>query len=364
MKQTALNANHVRRKVKMAEFQGWSLPVQFTDLEDEHHAVRAAAGLFDAGFLGRLELSGPGAIALLQSLFTRKVDDLADGTVLYGLFCDDEGFIIDNALIMKKPSGKNGPRFLITTNPGAASAVQAWISGKKGSDAVLSDRTAEIAQLALQGPAADQVLEKLAGTHLKKLKEKKARELTLAGAQVLVSRTGYTGERGYELFVPAVSVEALWEAILEAGKNLGVLPCGMMTREILRMEAGFAQQGNEIDKTRTPVETALLAVVDLSKDQFVGKAAIEKRKAAGAEEALVGFELLDKGIPKLGGTIFSENREIGTVTSGSHSYHRRRDIGLGYVKKRYDQPGQEVEIEVKDREVAAKIVHLPFYHRK
>ncbi|MHB8844187.1 MAG: glycine cleavage system aminomethyltransferase GcvT [Nitrospirota bacterium] len=363
MKQTALHPVHKQLGVKMTEFQGWQVPAQFGDPADEHHAVRAAAGLFDVGFLGRIEVAGKGAEDLIQSLFTRNVLTLTEGSAKYGLLCNKQGFILDNVLLFKLPPTRPGKRFLVTTNAIATDKVLAWLKSQAGKDTQVSDLSETLAQFAFQGPKAEAVLEAVAAEHFKKIKQKQARTITLAGKPVIVSRTGLTGERGYELFLPADHAAALWNAILDAGKTGGVLPCGMICRDTLRLEAGYVMYGNDIDETRTPVEAGLMAVVDLKKD-FIGKDAIMKRKAEGVTDTLVGFELLDKGLPKTGASIFSESREIGIATSSVHSPHRRKDIGLGYVNTRYAQSGQEIEIEVKDREIAARIVDLPFYKRK
>jgi aminomethyltransferase len=347
----------------MTEFQGWNVPLQFSDPADEHHAVRSAAGLFDVGFLGRIEVAGTGAEPMLQALFSRDVERLAEGMAVYGLFCTPSGGVIDTTLLFKLPSGRNRKRFLITTSAFATDRVLAWLEERRGKDVELTDRTAELAQLSVQGPFAGMVLEQLAGARYRKIKPRQVKDIFLRDVPVIVSRTGYTGERGYELFIPAGSASALWDSFLEAGRGYGLLPCGLACRDIARMEAGYVLVGYDVDDTRTPLESGLMKVVDLSKD-FVGKEAILQRKTEGAKEKLVGYELFDKGIPKPGGTIFSENREIGTVTSGNHSYQRRRDVGLGYVRIRYAHPGQEIEVEVKDREIAAKIIELPLFRRK
>jgi aminomethyltransferase len=363
MKQTALHSLHIQRAAKMAEFQGWLLPVQFVDPADEHHAVRAAAGLFDVSFLGKIELAGKGAEVSLQQYFTRNVATLMESTAKYGLLCSKSGFILDNVLAFRLPPTQPGKRLLITTNAISTEKVLELFRKLAGKDTQVADLSGNLAQFALQGPKADAVLETVAGAHFKKIKQKQARTLTLAGVSVIVSRTGLTGERGYELFVPADQAAALWNTFLEAGKSFGLLPCGMTCRDMLRLEAGYVMYGNDIDETRSPIEAGLLPVVELSVD-FLGKDAIAKRKAEGVKETIVGYELLDKGLPKTGATIFSESREIGIATSSVHSPHRRKDIGLGYVSVRYAQPGQEIEIEVKDQEIAAKIVSLPFYKRK
>ncbi len=363
MKQTALNSVHSQRAASMIEFQGWQLPAHFSDPTDEYHAVRGAAGIFDVGFLGRIEVTGAGSEALLQSVFTRNVSNLTEGAALYGLLCNESGFILDTVLVFKLQSDGPGKRFLITTNATSTDKVLEWLNKNAAKNAVINDLTGTMAQFALQGPQVDAVLEALSGAHIKKIKQKHLKTITLADIPVMVSRTGFTGERGYELFFPADKAIVLWDALLAAGKGHGLLPCGMTSRDILRLEAGYAMYGLDIDETRTPVEAGLLPVVDLHKS-FIGKDAIVKHTGEAIQSMLVGFELYDKGIPRSGDTIFSENREIGSTTSGNHSSHRRKDIGLGYVLTRYAQPGQEIEIEVKDKEIAAKIVELPFYKRK
>ena len=363
MKQTVLYQIHLQLNAKMTEFQGWQMPLQYSSPAEEYQAVRAAAGLFDVGHLGRIELTGPGAQALLQKVFTRNVSRLLNGAAVYGLICNDAGFVLDDAMLFNMPAGKNGSRYLLTTNAANTGKILTWLKKNAGQDVVLSDLTQTMAQLALQGPKATIVLEALAGAHFKKFKKGQVKELSLAETIVTVSRTGYTGEPGYELFVPSERAEALWNAVLEAGKEHGVLPCGMACRDMLRLDMGYLQYGSELDETRTPIEAGLTGFIDFKKD-FIGKEALLKRKDEGPKEKLIGFELFDKGIPKSGGSIFSENREIGKVTSAGHSPHRRKVIGLGYVISRYFQAGQEIEIEMKDREIAARIVELPFYRKK
>jgi len=363
MKQTALFDVLAKSSARTAEFQGWELPSQFADPSEEHHAVRHAAGLFDVSFLGRIEVTGAGAEALLRSLYTRSLEKLTEGSLRFGLFCDTKGAVIDTVLLFRIPAGRNGRKYLITTSAVATESMAAWLRQHAGADVQIADRSTEIGQLALQGPRAEAVLEALVGPGFKKLKDKRMREMRIADTTVLVSRSGFTGERGYELFVPTDRLSVLWESVISVGKEYGLLPCGMTCRDVLRLEAGYVLNGYDIDGTRSPLECRLSPFVDLSLD-FVGKEAIVARKNEGVTERLIGFELYGKGIPRPGGTIFSESREIGVSTSGNHSCSRRRDIGLGYVLARYAQAGQEIEVEVKDREFAARIVDLPFYRRK
>jgi aminomethyltransferase len=364
MKQTVLHRKHEFIKAKMTDFAGWQIPLQFSDVQEEYRAVRAAAGLFDIGYLGRIEVRGTGAAALLQSVVTWNLDRIAEGFSHYGLFCNEAGCVLDDVLIFHLPSGKSSPdRFLLTTNAANTEKLLLWLRQHASKAVEITDRTLFTAHLSLQGPRSLPILEKLTEHHFKKMKAKVVREITIADASVIVSMTGYTGEHGYELIAPADRAELLWDAILTAGRDEGLLPCGSASRDLLRLEMGHLLYGNELDETRSPLEAGLSNFVDFTKD-FIGKEALLRLKTEGVKQKLAGFHLLDKGVPKSGGSIFSENREVGVVTSGCLSPHLRKGIGLGYVVARYAQTGQEIEIEVRDREIAARIVDLPFYKKK
>ncbi len=360
MKQTVLHQKQLLSDATMTDFQGWQIPLQYSTVLDEYHAVRKAAGLFDVSFLGRIAIKGADAGPFLQRVFTRNIDNLTAGSAAYGLLCNTSGRILDNAMLLHLP-GNDG--FLLCTNAANTEKIIAWLTTNVGAGVELVDQTRSLAQIALQGPKSLLVLEKLIGTHVKAMKLRGVRERKLVGITTVVSRTGYTGEHGYELFVPVSHAELLWDAILEVGKESGLLLCGQGSRDMLRLEMGYAQYGNEIDETRTPVESGLDRFVNFKKD-FIGKEALLKLKPEDSKQKLAGFMLLDKGIPREGGSIFSESRDIGKVTSGNHSPHLRNGIGLGYVISRYAQPGQEIEIELKDRELAAKTMELPFYRKK
>ncbi len=363
MKQSVLHPVHLQLNAKMIDFQGWQMPFQYAGTAEEHLAVRTTAGLFDVSHLGRIEISGPGAAGLLQKTFTRNVSKLPDGTAAYGLLCNDAGLVLDDVLLFHLPKGHSSDRYLLSTNAVNADKISSWLKRHADQDVQITDVTLTTAQLALQGPSSGSLLESITGPHAKKIKPKNIRDLPLAGMSVMVSRTGYTGEHGYEFFVPASHAGALWTLIMEAGKESGLMPCGLGSRDVLRLEMGYVMYGYDIDETRNPVEAGLGAFIDLKKE-FIGKEAIVAQKTAGITRRLAGFVLLEKEIPRSGGSIFSENREIGTVTSAAYSPSVRKGIGLGYVLTRYAQPGQEVEIEVRDREVAAKIADLPFYKKK
>lgn len=364
MKQTVLHTKHEQSKARMTEFQGWRIPLQYSEVQEEYNAVRSAAGLFDISYLGRIEVSGAGAAALLQKIVTRNVSKIPEGSAQYGCICNSSGGILDNPFIFRLPAGEaTGGRWLLSTNALNTEKVLAWLRQHAPGDVELADRTEDTAQLSLQGPHARFILEKIANRHFKKLKTRMVREMTLADMTVLVSRSGYTGEHGYEFIAPADRAAALWDALLAAGSEAALLPCGFAARDILRLEMGYLMYGIDIDETRTPVEAGLSSLIDFKQD-FIGRDALLKSKNEGPKQKLAGFMLVDKGVPKGGGSIFSENREIGVVTSGAQSPRLRKGIGLGYVFSRYAQPGQEIEIEIRDREIAAKIVDLPFFRKK
>ncbi len=359
MKQTAIHTVHLQLKAKMGEFRGWEVPSLFSGINEEYHAVRRAVGLFDIGYLGRIEVAGTGSAAFLQQVFSRDVSRQAEGSALYGLLCTDAGTILADALLLRL----TGDRYLLTISAGTTEKVLDRFGKHAGKNVTLTDHTENTAHFALQGPSSAVVIEKLAAPHFKKLRTRQVKELPVEGGVVVVSRTGYTGEDGYEFILPAASAPSFWNLLLQTGKDAGVLPCGSDVRDILRLEMGYLLYGNDIDETRTPWEAGLSVVVDVRKD-FIGKDALVKLKAAGTRESIVGFTLSERALPRQGGSIFSENHEIGTVTSCALSPAMRGGIGLGYVQSRYAQPGQEVDIEAKDREFAAKVVEVPFYRKK
>ncbi len=359
MKQTVLHQKHLQANAPMTESHEWQIPLQFSDVLDEYHAVRTAAGLFDIGYLGRIEIAGPGAESLLQKVLTRNIAKMTIGSVHYGLICNESGFILDDILILHLA----GDRYLLTTNSGNTNKILLWLKKHAPDDVLITDKTQALAQFALQGPQSFPILEKLTAPRLSKMKSRAVRDAAIQNIIVTISRTSYTGDQGYELFVPAERAEAIWDAVMAAGSDKGLLPCGFACRDILRLETGHLLYGNDLDETHTPFEAGLGSFIDFKKE-FIGKDALLKLHAEGPKRKLAGFILLDKGVPKSGGSIFSESREIGAVTSGVQSPHRRTGIGFGYVVSRYAQAGQEIEIEVRDREIAAKIVDLPFYRKK
>ncbi len=363
MKRTVLHDKHLQLKARMTEFQGWQVPQAYSDALEEHHAVRTAAGLFDIGFLTRIEITGSGARDLLERVFTRNVGRMPERSAHYGLLCTEEGHILDDAVLFLLPARPPATQFLLTTNAQNSDAVLAWLNRHGAGDVAIVDRTPEQAHLALQGPKSPSIIEKFLSSHAKKFKPRAVREFRLDGFTLLAARTGYTGEHGYELIVPADRAVQVWDSIMDHGRDFGILPCGLASRDMLRIEMGYRLFGIDIDGTRSPLEAGLERFVDLKKD-FIGRESLLAAQAAGTDRRFAGFALMDRSVPRPGGSIFSENREIGTVTSGAFSPSLRKGIGLGYLVARYAQPGQEIEVEIRDQEYAARIVELPFYRKK
>ena len=359
MKQTVLHKKFLAAKIKMADFQGWETPLAFSDVPAEYNAARYAAGLFDISYLGRIEISGAGATAFLQKVLSRNTTKIAGGTAHSGLICNESGIILDNILIFHLSTS----RYLLTTHAVSAEKILLWLKQHAGNDVRITDTTQSVAQFALQGPHSIPVIEKLAGAGFTKMKPKTVREITLLDTTILIARTGFTGGHGCELFVPADRAATVWDALISHGSGEGLLPCGLACRDTLRIEMGYLLFGNDIDETRSPFEAGLTTLLDFKKD-FIGKEALLRQQSESLKQKLVGFVLLDKGVPKNGGSIFCDSREIGVVTSGAQSPHKLSGIGFGYVLTRYAQPGQVIEIEVRDKEITARIVDLPFLRRK
>lgn len=364
MKQTTIHPVHQRREAKMADFRGWQTPSRFTTVAEEHQAVRLAAGLFDIGYLGRIAVSGPAAAELLQKVFTRNIESVPEGSASFGLLCNEAGGILSDAILFHlPPESGDQPRFLLTTGPDRTDAVREWLTRHGGKNVSIEDRTAQLAHFAVQGPESLPVVDGITAARIKKIRPHAVRDVSIGGIRVIVLRAGFMGEDGYELILPAEHGEAVWNKALESGREAGIVPCGLECRETLRVEAGRPLFGNDLDETRTPFEAGLDAFIDLRKE-FIGSKALRSLRESGVKQRLTGFVLTDRVLPRIGGNIFSENHEIGTITSGVLSPSLRMGIGMGYVENRYAKEGQEVDVEVKDREIGAKIVKLPFYRKK
>jgi aminomethyltransferase len=354
-KRTPLYDLHVRLGGRIVEFGGWELPVQYSSIVDEHRAVREAAGLFDVSHLGRVELRGPGALATLQRLGTNDVSKLEVGRAQYSLLLNERGGIVDDIFVYRHPDS-----YLIVINAATSEKDIAWMRPRL-ENAELIDRTAESSTISLQGPAAVRLLAPLVDYDVTQLKRNAHVEAKVEGEPMLVARTGYTGERGLELFPPSDRASALFERLLGLP---GVKPCGLGARDTLRLEAGNRLYGQDMDDDTTPLEVGLGWVVDLEKGDFIGRdALIRQRESGGPARQLVGFETLERAVPRHDAAVYVGDQVVGRVTSGSFAPSLGKNIGFAFVPPSAAAPGSEIGIEVRGRPVPARVVDTPFFRR-
>lgn len=359
-KRTPLYEMYANHGGKIVEFAGWEMPVQYSNIMEEHHAVRKAAGLFDVSHMGEVLVTGTEAEAFVDYLVTNNVKKLNELQVMYTLMCYPHGGIVDDLLIYKYHSEK----YMLVVNASNVDKDFAWIveNGKDFNVEItnLSDQTS---QLALQGPHAEEILQKLTVHDLSTIKFFYFVETEVAGKQVIVSRTGYTGEDGFEIYGKPEDAVDLWNAMLETGKELGAVPIGLGARDTLRFEAVLPLYGHEISETITPLEAGLKFFVKLDKENFIGKQALVKQMEEGQPRKLVGFEMIDRGVPRADYEVVKEGEVIGHVTTGSYSPTLDKNIGLALVKTQYSEVGTEFEILRGKKTLKAKVIPLPFYKK-
>lgn len=354
---TPLHDRHVALGARMVPFAGYSMPVQYSGLTEEHVAVRTAAGVFDVSHMGRLVMSGQHAAAVVDYLVTNAAARLEDRQAVYTACCNAEGGILDDLIVYRKSRDE----MLVVCNASNHAKIAAHFAKAAVNHCDFADQTADTALLALQGPKAFDVAAKLGGGDFAKLGSFRLGDGALAGVAVTAARTGYTGEDGMELFCAAKDVGTLWDALLAAGAK----PAGLGCRDTLRLEAKLCLYGNDIDETTTPLDAGLAWVVKMDKGDFVGRAALEAQKAKGVTKKLVGFEMLGRGIGRHGYPITAPEggAPIGSVTSGSPSITLGKNIGLGYVPPDRAEIGTKLGIDIRGKIVEAVVVKTPFYKR-
>jgi len=344
---------------KVVDFHGWALPVQFSGVIKEHEAVRSSAGLFDISHMGEIVLAGAGALDLVQKLTINDASRLRDGQVQYSAMCLPDGGIIDDITVYRFSAEK----YLLCVNAANREKDFAWIEENCAGEADVRDESGGTALLALQGPKAEYILKPLVGISLPALRYYHFVETEIAGVKGVVSRTGYTGEDGFELFLPARSATEIWRKIVSAGKPLGMLPVGLGARDTLRLEMKYALYGLDIDAGTNPIEAGLGWVTKVEKGFFVGRDAIRAVKKAGPARKLVGFVMRGRGVARPGYPIRAGDEQVGVVTSGTYSPSLRRAVGIGYVPVELSRPGTALGIEVRQATVAAEVVRTPFYRQ-
>jgi aminomethyltransferase len=365
LKQTPLNAAHRRLGGRMVDFGGWDMPVQYpAGTVEEHNATRTRAGLFDVSHMGEIDVRGPEAIAFVNRLCSNDAAKLVDGQAHYSALTTPEGTVVDDLLVYRFAAD----HLLLVVNAGTTEKDWDWIQSHHEGEAVkLANVSANYCQIALQGPDALRILQPLTDVPLAEIKYYHFREGTVDGVQSIVSRTGYTGEDGFEVYAAADKAEQLWERLLDAGKAgtpEGVLPCGLAARNTLRLEAAMALYGHEIDETTTLLEANLGWICKLNKGDFTGRERLARQKEEGVRQKLVGFEMTERGIARDTQEVVINGERLGRVTSGSPAPYLKKNIGLAYVPVEHSSEGQAIQIDVRGRLVEAVIVKTPFYKRE
>ena len=362
MKRTPLFEGHGAAGGRLVDFAGW----EYTGGIDEYQTVRSAAGLFDVSHMGRIVVSGEGALSFLQRVTTNNVEKLGVLESQYSMVCNETGGIMDDIFVYRvRPQ-----EYLLCVNASNRHKITAWLNEQAPlvTGVSLRDRSIELAQLALQGPASRTILSSLGIAGIEAMKLRGCLETQLLGAPALITRTGYTGELGYELYVPSDYALSIWNELLTAGKSAGLKPAGLGARDLLRLEMAYLLYGNDISEDTTPIEAAAEWIVDLNKGDFIGRKVLQRQKDSGVTKRLVAFELTQKAVPRHGFKILSDDssggKEIGEVTSGNLSPILQKGIGLGYVPAQVTTVGSSICIDIRGRAMPAVIAKPPFYRKR
>ena len=360
-KKTPLFASHQKYGGKIVEFGGWLLPVQYSGIIEEHAAVRTKAGLFDVSHMGEIWVEGREALAFLQNLVTNDLAGMKNGQIRYSPMCYEDGGTVDDLLIYRYGE----TCYIVVVNAANIDKDREWmIKNMAGFEAVLTDKSDETAQLALQGPLSTAILSKLTGEAVADIAFYHfIDDVAVAGKKTMVSRTGYTGEDGYEIYCAPEDVTHLWESIMEAGREEGLLPAGLGCRDTLRFESCLPLYGHELSAGISPLAAGLGRFVKLDKASFIGREALVRQKEAGLPLKVMGVEVTGRGIARAGYPIKADGRVIGTVTTGSPAPTLGKNMALALVDAAYAEIGREIAVEVRGKEIAAVIVAKPFYKR-
>ncbi len=356
---TPLNAAHRALGARMVDFGGWDMPVQYTGIIDEHNAVRNAAGLFDVSHMGEIEVQGPQALDLVNSVTTNDASKLAIGQVHYSGLMYETGCFVDDILVHKVADD----RYFLCVNASNQDKDFAHFVEHNRFDCTVTNQGPKFAQIAVQGPKAIDILQKLTKTDLAAIKYYWFADGEVSGEPARIAHTGYTGEDGFEIYIAPDQAEARWNELLAAGEEFGLKPCGLGARNTLRLEAGMALYGHEIDASITPLEANLGWIVKLAKGEFLGSAVLQKQKAEGVRRKLIGFEMRGRGIGRDGYEIRVDGEAAGWVTSGGPSPTLGKNIGFGYLPADKAQVGAAIEVVVRNQPVEAAVIPTPFHKR-
>ena len=361
MKRTPLYNKHLESNGKLIDFGGWELPVEYLGIKTEHHAVRNAAGLFDVSHMGEIIVTGSDSEINIQKIITNDISVLNDYQICYTTMCYPDGGAVDDLLVYKY----NNKKYLLVVNASNVDKDYEWFVSHKFGDVKMENVSSAYALLAIQGPYAQEILQKLTDKNLDEIEFYHfADPVMIQGVSALVSRTGYTGEDGFEIYFDPYKAPELWDILLDAGKETGLVPAGLGARDTLRFEAGLPLYGQELDKDITPLEAGLGFCVKLSKDDFIGREALAEQKEKGLGRKLVGFEMVERGIPRNHYEVYKDGNKIGYVTTGSVSPTLNKNIGLALIEAGYTKIDSEIDIVIRNKNVKAKIVKKPFYSKK
>jgi aminomethyltransferase len=359
VKKTALNQIHHSLGAKMVDFGGWEMPVEYSGIISEHLKVRTAVGLFDVSHMGEIDIQGKEALTLVQFVTSNDASKLVDGQIQYAGLTTPQGTFVDDLLVHRM-----GPdHYFLCVNASNADKDYAWIVKNNRFDAEVKNVSARYTQLAIQGPRAAALLQKLTATDLSAIKYYWFAFGEVDGVDCLIARTGYTGEDGYEIYFDPAESEHLWNKIMELGASDGIAPVGLGARNTLRLEAKMALYGHEIDDTTTILEADLAWICKLEKGDFNGRDVLLKQKQEGVKRILVGFEMIEAGIAREHYPVFINGQAVGHVTSGSPAPFLKKNIGLAYVPVKQSAIGTEIHIQIRNRMASARIVSTPFYKR-
>ena len=361
MKKTPLYEKHIQLKGKMIDFGGWSLPVEYTGIIPEHEAVRTKAGIFDVSHMGEITVKGEDSEKYLQMLLTNDISLLNNNQIAYTTMCYPHGGVVDDLLVYKY----SNTDYLLVVNASNTEKDYQWMKENIFGNTEILNVSENYAQLALQGPLAEAILQKLTRKNLNEIEFYYFSDnVKIGNIEALVSRTGYTGEDGFELYFAYDKAEEMWDMILEAGKDEGLIPAGLGARDTLRFEASLPLYGHELDENITPLEAGLGFFVKLNKENFIGKEALARQKSEGLKRRIVGFEMIDRGIPRNNYEVYKEGEKIGYVTTGSFSPTLKKNIGLALIDSAYSKEGTEIEILIRNKNSKAKVIKKPFYSKK
>lgn len=360
-RKTPLYESHLKQGAKMVEFGGWLMPVQYSGIIDEHHAVRSKAGLFDVSHMGEFIVEGDDSAAFINYVITNDVNNLAIGQILYTPMCYPDGGVVDDLLVYRLGAQK----YLLVVNAGNIEKDFAWLKQHGAKFAVhlanISDDTGEVA---LQGPAAENILSALTETKLKDISYYWLKQdVMVAGVKCLISRTGYTGEDGFELYCAAADAVKLWNALLEAGRDYGLVPAGLGARDTLRFEACLPLYGHELAETITPLEAGLKPFVKFEKGNFNGSATLSSQYQHGVKRKIVGLEMTGRGIARAGHICLVDGKSAGVITSGTFAPTLGKNLALALLDSRHTAPGTTLHVDIRGKQVEAVVIAKPFYRR-